>query len=227
MRPPLPIELLTIAAEKLGDLRDEVVFVGGAVVGLLLTDPGAPPPRVTHDVDVAIEVSGSLLEDRALDRRLLGLGFSNDIYGPTCRYRHGETVLDVIPVSGHDDGINRWYRLAMTTAQKRVLPNRIPIRVIAAECFLATKLAAFGSPDREHHHDPLLSRDFGDIVRVLDGRPTIVGEVMNARDDLREFVRSGLRSLLASRYVEEAVADHVDAGRERLTIERMEEIARR
>jgi hypothetical protein len=36
------IELIKHVAKKLGSLRDEVVFVGGAVAELLITDPAAP-----------------------------------------------------------------------------------------------------------------------------------------------------------------------------------------
>ena len=47
------VALLEIVAERLGDsLRDELVFVGGAIVGLLTTDPGAPSIRTTNDVDL-------------------------------------------------------------------------------------------------------------------------------------------------------------------------------
>ncbi len=58
MRAVPPIELLNYAAEKLGDLCPEVVFLGGAVVSLLTTEKGGLPPRFTNDVDVAIEISG-------------------------------------------------------------------------------------------------------------------------------------------------------------------------
>ena len=43
----MSIELLEIAAETLGELLEEVVFVGGATVVLWITDPGAPPVRPT------------------------------------------------------------------------------------------------------------------------------------------------------------------------------------
>lgn len=33
------IEWLRIVAERLGELREEVVFLGGATVGLLISDP--------------------------------------------------------------------------------------------------------------------------------------------------------------------------------------------
>jgi hypothetical protein len=35
------LECLLIVADALGDLRNEVVFVGGSLAGLLLTDPHA------------------------------------------------------------------------------------------------------------------------------------------------------------------------------------------
>ena len=51
----MSVDLLELAAAALGELRDEVVFVGGATVGLWITDPAAPPPRPTVDVDVIVE----------------------------------------------------------------------------------------------------------------------------------------------------------------------------
>ncbi|MDQ7000839.1 MAG: hypothetical protein Q9M12_08170 [Mariprofundus sp.] len=46
------IEMLQLAADGLGSLLDEVVFVGGCAAGLLITGPAAPPTRETTDVDV-------------------------------------------------------------------------------------------------------------------------------------------------------------------------------
>jgi hypothetical protein len=51
------LELLEAAIGQLGTLADELVFIGGCATGLLLTDPGAPPLRVTRDVDVMVEVA--------------------------------------------------------------------------------------------------------------------------------------------------------------------------
>lgn len=50
--PNLPY--LRQVAEALGDLRDQVVFVGGAVAGLLVTDPLADSVRATRDVDAVV-----------------------------------------------------------------------------------------------------------------------------------------------------------------------------
>jgi hypothetical protein len=42
--------------------RDSFVFVGGAVVDLLITDPAAPYARSTKDVDVIVEAASRLDE---------------------------------------------------------------------------------------------------------------------------------------------------------------------
>jgi len=222
MRDLPPIELLNSASEKLGYLCPEVVFLGGAVAGLLVTERGGLPPRGTNDVDVAIELGGSLLNLYDLDRRLLGLGFVNDMEGPLCRYLHGSSIIDVIPVNPEALGdVNSWYPLAIETAQPHILPNGIQINVIAPVSFLGTKLMAFRSPTRMYHDDIFLSRDFGDIIRVVDGRPEIASEVFGARDDLRMYLQHQFAKLLNERYIRDAIADHIDPGREDLVIERI------
>lgn len=47
------VVMLELVARRLGaQLCGEFAFVGGAVVGLLITDPANPPIRATEDVDV-------------------------------------------------------------------------------------------------------------------------------------------------------------------------------
>ena len=48
------VHLVTYIANKLGNLRKELVFVGGSIVELLLDKDYPLPPRPTKDVD-AIE----------------------------------------------------------------------------------------------------------------------------------------------------------------------------
>jgi hypothetical protein len=43
---------IELIAAALGPLRDQLVFVGGCAVGLLITDTAAAPVRVTFDVDL-------------------------------------------------------------------------------------------------------------------------------------------------------------------------------
>ena len=49
-------ELLTRVANKLQEMCDEMTFVGGAIIGFLITDPAAPDVRFTVDVDCIINI---------------------------------------------------------------------------------------------------------------------------------------------------------------------------
>lgn len=89
MRSPNPVnlEMLRHVAQRLNALRDAVVFVGGAVVDLLITDSSAPHVRSTKDVDVIVEVA-SAYDYHKLGERLRALGFREDSQsegGPVCR----------------------------------------------------------------------------------------------------------------------------------------------
>jgi hypothetical protein len=71
-----PVELVERVALALAELRSEVVFVGGAITGLLLTDPAAPSISSTKDVDVIVSVTtyadylGRLVHWPGMDDRL-------------------------------------------------------------------------------------------------------------------------------------------------------------
>ena len=54
-----PLEMLQKVAHALGPLRDEVVFVGGTMPALLITDPTSPLIRATKDVDLIVDRNGS------------------------------------------------------------------------------------------------------------------------------------------------------------------------
>ena len=62
-------------AEALGDLREQVVFVGGAVAGLLVTDLLADSVRATRDVDAVVNSSRALfhrIEAAVAERGFMG-----------------------------------------------------------------------------------------------------------------------------------------------------------
>ncbi len=68
------LEKLIAAAALLRPMLGDLVFVGGAVTSLLVTDEGAGLPRTTLDVD-AIAESGSYAEYTAFGEWLRALGF--------------------------------------------------------------------------------------------------------------------------------------------------------
>lgn len=73
------VVLLEVVAERLGaDLRDKLVFIGGAVVGLLITDPAMPAIRPTEDVDLVTHVV-ALQDFHAIEGALIARGFVHDM----------------------------------------------------------------------------------------------------------------------------------------------------
>jgi predicted nucleotidyltransferase len=207
------LDIMEIAAASLGALVEEMVFLGGCATGLLITDAVAPPIRATKDVDVIAEVA-SLIEYHRLSKRLRELGFSEDqsADAPICRWQAVGILLDVMPTHPEILGFgNEWYQPAFDAAVWRVLPSGRRIRMVSAPYFLATKLAAF---DGRGDGDYVMSHDMEDIVAVLDGRPEIVGEVLNCDHKLRDHIKARLSVLVSDNRFIEALPGHMpgDAG---------------
>lgn len=112
--------------------------------------------------------------------------------------------------------------LTLQTAWKRTLDGNLEINVISAPCFLATKMEAFTDTGRDGHDDLFLSRDFEDLIRVLDGRPEVVNEVRESPDEVRHYLALRLSDLRRRRYLVEAIAAHVDPGREEFVMARLD-----
>src|SRR5687767_6374712 len=93
------LEQLIATAALLRPMLGDLVFVGGAVTSLLVTDKGAGAPRPTLDVDAIAEIT-SYGEYVAFGKRLRALGFSEDASEgvPLCRWVHSGTILDVMPL---------------------------------------------------------------------------------------------------------------------------------
>jgi len=68
------ILMLQTVAFGLGELRDEMVFVGGAVAELYADNPAASEIRPTIDIDCVIEIR-SRLEFARLEDNLRARGF--------------------------------------------------------------------------------------------------------------------------------------------------------
>jgi predicted nucleotidyltransferase len=191
------LERLIAAAVLLRPILGDLVFVGGTVTSLLVTDEGAGLPRTTLDVDAIAEI-GSYAEYTAFGERLRALGFSEDPSegAPLCRWVHSGTILDVMPLDERILGFsNRWYRAAMEAATAHQLFRNLEIRVVTAPYFLATKIEAFKSRGRG---DFFASHDLEDLIFVIDGRSTIVEEVQAETRLLREYLRTEIAGLLAT-----------------------------
>ena len=50
-------------------------------------------------------------------------------------------------------------------------------------------MEAFDFPTREYHGDLFVSRDFEDMITLINGRPTIVQDVLAAEFEVREYLQ--------------------------------------
>lgn len=65
-------------ANALGELNEEVVFVGGAVVSFYIDDPAADDVRPTKDIDIVLEIA-SLIELEEVRTKLTKKGSINRV----------------------------------------------------------------------------------------------------------------------------------------------------
>jgi len=192
------VVLLERVAEQLGRaLLEQLVFVGGAVAGVLITDPALPEIRPTQDVDVICSVIARS-DYHELGRQLRQRGFQEDSRpgAPLCRWCIDDLILDLMPAQSEILGFtNRWYPLALETAQPQGLPSGRSIRVVTAPVFLATKLEAFHGRGKG---DYLFSHDLEDLIAVVDGRASLLEECRLSPPELRNDLAAQFRDLLST-----------------------------
>ncbi|MCG8308275.1 MAG: hypothetical protein MI975_12845 [Cytophagales bacterium] len=62
------LKVVEKVALALGELNDEVIYVGGAVVSLYVMDEGAELPRSTKDIDISVQVSSYAQMDQLREK---------------------------------------------------------------------------------------------------------------------------------------------------------------
>lgn len=193
----------------LGDLRNDVVFVGGATVSLY-ADQRAEEVRPTEDIDVVVEIM-THRDFSQLDERLRNLGFKNDQdSGIICRYIINGLIVDIMPI--HDEAIgfaNKWYPKGFELSEYYEISENLSVRIFAPVYFLASKLEAFKSRGK---NDWRTSKDFEDIVFLLENRSQIWHEMESAEGDVKAYLKNELRAILNNPFVEEWVDSHAGFG---------------
>lgn len=201
-----PAELWTVA-HCLGDILGEVVFVGGMIRELLITDPAAGAARPTQDVDCIVNAV-SWVDYAKLSGRLRSQGFCEctEDDAPMCRWIVRSIRVDLMPIDPAILGFsNVWYPSTVEHAIVIEGPGS-SIRIADAVHFCATKIEAFlgrGEGDLLHH-------DMEDFMAVVDARPELVQELERAPEDVREFIAAQVAEWLESEKFLEALALHLE-----------------
>jgi hypothetical protein len=222
------VERIIAVAHQLGDLLQNVVFAGGAVTGLLITDPAFPDVRPTIDIDVIVEVI-TLTGYYRLQQRLREKGFQESMEdGVICRWKFREILVDFMPTDERILGFsNRWYTDAFHNAQDFTVEG-LTLKLIRAPYFLGSKLEAFHGRGKR---DYMVSHDMEDFIAVLDGRLRIVEEILESNEKIKNYLADHCKQLLENNEFLDALPAHLppdQASQQRVSIieERMRLIAK-
>ena len=199
------ITRIKAVSNALGELKDKVVFVGGATVSLY-ADRVAPESRPTEDVDVLVEIS-TRWDFAALEEQLRKMGFQNDTSSKFLgRYLLPGIIVDVMPTDEEILGFsNIWYAEGFKNSIDYTIDDLHNVRIFAPPYFIASKIEAFKNRGKE---DGRTSSDFEDIVFVLENRGSIWEEMNRVEPKLKEYLFLEFNNLKNNPYIEEWIASH-------------------
>jgi hypothetical protein len=223
------IESMRIVARHFSTLELPHVFLGAAVLPLLVDNAEVLEIRPTKDIDLSVEIA-TLGDHYALEERLRNRGFQNDIRegAPICRWVVEDVTVDVMPT---DEGVlgmaSQWFDEAVQRAEPRDLGEGIAAPVVSEAYFLATKLTAYRDRGAK---DPILSKDLEDIVTLFNGCGEPETLLAGGSDAVRDFIVGTLRAHLDdAEFLDAAMGnfrfDAVSRERARIVLARMRFVA--
>jgi len=197
-------------ARALGDLTEELVFIGGAVAPLLQTRPPFPRARPTRDVD-ATTAFRSYRDLERLHGQLSAAGFRQDPAAPGHLHRWVSPAgdwLDLVPAGDHPGGSGqRWDWLAVETSEHADLGDGVVVRHASGPAWLALKWAAYLDRGRD---DPYGSHDLEDFLALIASRPSLGGEVGASPAEVAEWIAGAAGALLQMPEVDDLLAGHLN-----------------
>lgn len=220
------LDILKLTITALGDLTDELVFIGGSTISLYITEPEVVQVRETLDVDCIVEVSGRIEYEEVI-QRLRKKGFSEDMEEKViCRYKKGELILDVMPTDARILGFtNKWYKPAIqNTIEASVGGKRI--KIFSPAYLIASKIEAFKGRGKGSF---LSSTDIEDIITLFDGRSEITKDLLSAPADVQKELKKELSTLVKSSDFLDAMEGHIadrqnTAGRKKIVLQRIQDL---
>lgn len=198
------ILMLQTVADGLEELKDEMVFVGGAVAELYANNPAASEIRPTIDVDCVIEIS-SRLHFAKLEERLRNKKFKNDSSkgAPICRWIYKDIKVDIMPTDSNVLGFsNRWYEEGIKIKVSKTLPNGTEVFVFPPEYYLATKIEAHkgrGGNDLRQSHD------FEDVIFILNNCPDILVYISSSNLNVKMYLKEECQNFLENPDITEGI----------------------
>jgi predicted nucleotidyltransferase len=218
------LKVVEKVASTLEELNDDVIYVGGAVVSLYVTDEGAEQPRPTKDIDISVQISTYSQMDKL--REKLATKKIYPAHSETVMYRYAfeDILLDFIPYEETQLGpTNSWFKPGFEKSYPVKL-GQVEIKIMPVSLFLATKWEAFKS----RGGDPRMSHDFEDIIYIIDNNLELVDDVINADKGVQEYLKEMSEEILFHTSRNEIIECHINPftteERRKLVIGKLEKI---
>ena len=211
--PSTNISMLQTVANGLGDLKEDMVFVGGAVAELYASNPDLSDIRPTLDVDCVIELRSKKAHAK-LENDLRALGFANDTSkgAPICRWVYQDILVDIMPSDPDVLGFsNRWYEDGIENKISKTLPDGTEIFVFPPEYYLAAKIEAHNG---RGGNDLRQSHDFEDIIFILDNCSELLESITNANESVKAYLKEECSKLLKNEGLTEGIESALPYGSE-------------
>ncbi|MFB6342083.1 hypothetical protein ACE1ET_10180 [Saccharicrinis sp. FJH62] len=218
------LKVIEQVAIALGELNKDVVYVGGAVVSLYVTDKGAEQPRPTKDIDISVQVSTyaqmNQLREKLAMKKIYPAPTEKVLY----RYSYQDILIDFIPYEETPLGpTNSWLKPGFEKAYSFGIGD-VEIKILPVSLFLATKWEAFKS----RGGDPRMSHDFEDIVYVVDNNQELVDDAAGADQDVKIFLKGMSEEILSNPSRNEIIECHLNPftadERRKLIVDKLEKI---
>ncbi len=201
------LEMVKIIAQALGNLKEQVVFVGGSIIELYADHIIPEEVRPTEDVDLIVNIATrkSLAE---FEKLISEKGFCYDISegAPLCRWQCGSVKVDLMSTESGILGFgNQWYASGFVQRISKTLPgeSKIRINLLPLIYYLATKVdAVFG----RGMADLRLSHDFEDVVYLFDNCLALENDFYKADAKIREYLSGSFDKLTRMNIFKEALA---------------------
>lgn len=189
-------------AEALGDLNNEVVYVGGAMVSLYIDDPAAEDIRPTKDIDLTFQLA-TYAKLEQLRETLISKGFTQNAEDTVnCRFRYEDVKVDIMSTKNIGWApSNPWFAKGFEKAISITMDDVI-IKVLPLPYFLATKMEAF--LDRGIK-DIYASHDLEDITYLFNYTSDIERQILKANKEVKEYLIEKIKFLQSNRKISAAI----------------------
>jgi predicted nucleotidyltransferase len=173
---------------------------------LYIDDPAADDVRPTQDIDLTFEIlNANQLEELREDLNQRGFKQhpEDDVM---CGFRLKDKKVDVM--STKEVGwapANPWFEAGFANSFDQSLED-MTIRLMPLPYFLATKFEAFKSRGRR---DPRMSKDFEDIVYLLNYTSDFPASIQSADEEVKIYLIACLKEIQNDDLLQEAVIAHM------------------